>query len=70
MLLAKSIMVDEKPAEESPFITVQEDETIDHVLHALLSEDGSFVNVEQTRKFLIALYKDSNRPDMADRYRS
>ena len=26
--------------------------------------------VEQTRKLLIALYEDSNRPDMADRYRS
>ncbi len=49
VLLAKSIMVDEKPAEESPFITVQEDETIDHVLHALLSEDGSFVIVEDSQ---------------------
>ncbi len=26
--------------------------------------------VEQTRKLLIALYEDSNRPDMVDRYRS
>ncbi len=49
VLLAKSIMVEDKPAEEPPFITVQEDETIDHVLHALLSEDGSFVIVEDSQ---------------------
>lgn len=46
VLLARSIMIDEKPARQEPFITVKQDETIDRVLHALLSEDGSFVIVE------------------------
>lgn len=49
VLLAKSIMVDEKPDNPSPFVTVMEDETVDTVLHTLLSEDGSYVIVENAK---------------------
>lgn len=46
VLLAKSIMVDEKPDDLAESVTCHENETIDNVLHTLLSEDGSYVIVE------------------------
>jgi len=49
VLLARSIMVDEKPADLSDSVTVHESETVDTVLHTLLSEDGSYVIVENDR---------------------
>jgi len=49
VLLAKSIMIDEKPEDQTQSVTVQEDETVDNVLHALLSEDGSYVIVEDSK---------------------
>ncbi|MES9935543.1 MAG: hypothetical protein ABW153_03830, partial [Sedimenticola sp.] len=49
VLLAKSIMVDDKPDDLSQSVTCKEDETVDTVLHALLSEDGSYVIVEDER---------------------
>lgn len=49
VLLAKSIMVDEKPQDLAQSVTVQENETVDTVLHTLLSEDGSYVIVEDDK---------------------
>ena len=49
VLLAKSIMVDDKPEDQAQSVTVNEDETVDNVLHALLSEDGSYVIVEDDK---------------------
>jgi hypothetical protein len=50
VLLAKSIMVDEKPDHDhSQSVTVRETETVDTVLHALLSEDGTYVVVEDRK---------------------
>jgi len=49
VLLAKSIMVDDKPEDTSQSVTVQEHETVDTVLHTLLSEDGSYVVVENDK---------------------
>jgi hypothetical protein len=49
VLLAKSIMVDDKPEDTSQSVTVQEHETVDTVLHTLLSEDGSCVVVENDK---------------------
>ena len=49
VLLAKSIMVDEKPQDRSQSVTVLESETVDTVLHALLSEDGTYVIVEDDK---------------------
>lgn len=49
VLLAKSIMVDEKPEDRTQSVTVLESETVDTVLHALLSEDGSYVIVEDNK---------------------
>ncbi|MES9958737.1 MAG: ATP-binding cassette domain-containing protein, partial [Sedimenticola sp.] len=49
VLLAKSIMVNDKPDDLSQSVTCKEDETVDTVLHALLSEDGSYVIVEDER---------------------
>lgn len=50
VLLAKSIMVDEKPHEDpEQCITVNQDETVDTVLHTLLSEDGTYVIVEDDK---------------------
>lgn len=49
VLLAKSIMVDEKPEDQTQSVTVKENETVDTVLYALLSEDGSYVIVEDTK---------------------
>lgn len=49
VLLAKSIMVAEKPQDLDQSVTVQEDETVDTVLHTLLSEDGSYVIVEDNK---------------------
>lgn len=49
VLLAKSIMVDEKPQDQAQSVTVMEDETVNTVLHALLSEDGSYVIVEDSK---------------------
>jgi glycine betaine/proline transport system ATP-binding protein len=49
VLLAKSIMVDDKPQDQTQSVTVQENETVDTVLHALLSEDGSYVIVEDDK---------------------
>ncbi len=48
VLLAKSIMVDEKPQDQTQSVTCQEDETVHTVLHTLLSEDGSYVVVEDS----------------------
>jgi len=45
VLLAKSIMVDEKPENHSNSVTCHEDQTVHGVLHTLLSEDGSCVRV-------------------------
>ncbi len=49
VLLAKSIMVDEKPDHHAESVTCHENETIDNVLHTLLSEDGSYVIVEDNK---------------------
>jgi glycine betaine/proline transport system ATP-binding protein len=49
VLLAKSIMVDEKPAQEALSVTCRENETVDTVLHTLLSEDGAYVIVEDSK---------------------
>ena len=46
VLLAKSIMVDEKPDDQSQAITVQADETVNIILHRLLSENGNYAVVE------------------------
>jgi glycine betaine/proline transport system ATP-binding protein len=46
VLLARSIMVDKRPLEDESSVTVNQDETVDTVLHTLLSEDGSYVIVE------------------------
>lgn len=49
VLLAKSIMIDKKPVDQTQSVTVLEDETVDNVLHTLLSEDGSYVIVEDNK---------------------
>ena len=49
VLLAKSIMVDEKPENLTQSVTCLEDETVDTVLHTLLSEDGAYVIVEDNK---------------------
>lgn len=49
VLLAKSIMVDEKPEILSESVTCHENESIDNVLHTLLSEDGAYVIVEDIK---------------------
>jgi len=49
VLLAKSIMVDEKPVDQTQSVTCLQDETVHTVLHTLLSEDGSYVVVEDER---------------------
>ncbi len=49
VLLAKSIMVDQRPEDQTQSVTCKEDETIDTVLHTLLSEDGSYVIVEDDK---------------------
>ena len=49
VLLAKSIMVDDRPEDRSQSVTVLESETVDTVLHTLLSEDGSYVIVEDSK---------------------
>ncbi len=49
VLLAKSIMVDEKPEQNADSVTCRDDETVDTVLHTLLSEDGSYVIVENSK---------------------
>ncbi len=49
VLLAKSIMNDEKPEDTTQSVTVLETETVDTVLHTLLSEDGSYVIVEDDK---------------------
>lgn len=49
VLLARSIMVDERPDEPHSTVTVNQDETVDTVLHTLLSEDGSYVIVEDDK---------------------
>ena len=49
VLLAKSIMVDKKPAQEAVSVTCLENETVDTVLHTLLSEDGAYVIVQNSR---------------------
>ncbi len=49
VLLAKSIMVDDKPDDIAQSVTVLESETVDTVLHTLLSEDGSYVIVEDNK---------------------
>lgn len=46
VLLAKSIMVDVKPNNQTQSVTVLESETVHTVLHTLLSEDGSYVIVK------------------------
>lgn len=48
-LLAKSIMGDKKPGDSTGSVTVRETESIDAVLHALLSGDGSCVIVENSQ---------------------
>ena len=45
VLLAKSIMVDEKPKGEMENATVQEDETVDNVLQVMLTEDCDYLVV-------------------------
>jgi len=49
VLLAKSIMVDEKPQNLTQSVTCLENETVDTVLHTLLSEDGAYVIVEDNK---------------------
>lgn len=49
VLLAKSIMVDEKPEHKAQSVTCFENETVDTVLHTLLSEDGAYVIVEDNK---------------------
>ncbi len=45
VLLAKSIMVDEKPTDHKNSVTCHENQTVHGVLHTLLSKDGSCVEV-------------------------
>ncbi len=49
VLLAKSIMVDEKPVQDASSVTCLESETVDTVLHTLLSEDGAYVIVQDSK---------------------
>jgi len=49
VLLAKSIMVTEKPSQQAASVTCLETETVDTVLHTLLSEDGAYVIVQDKK---------------------
>lgn len=49
VLLAKSIMVTEEPSDLKQAISINQNETVDAVLHALLSEDGNSVIVENNK---------------------